>query len=165
MESKNEPKYLLTALLLFGFSWFYFICSFKLKWGNIRYPGPGFIPMVVGCLLLLSTGIYLFLVLGKRSSAGEEGAGIPEGEKNYKAIVGILACTVLFPLILESLKFIVSTLAAAFIMLFLLKPQRPLVSFFFALGMAVVSFLIFSRLLGVALPSGYLENLFFLIGG
>jgi hypothetical protein len=49
-------------------------------------------------------------------------------------------------------------------MLVLLKPSRTLFSFFLALGMAVGSFLIFSFLLGVALPSGFLEDLLFRIG-
>ena len=50
-------------------------------------------------------------------------------------------------------------------MLALLKPSRSLFSFFLALGMAVGSFLVFSRFLGVALPSGFLEDFLFRIGG
>jgi multisubunit Na+/H+ antiporter MnhB subunit len=77
----------------------------------------------------------------------------------------MLGCTVVYPFILELMKFVISTSVVAFFMLFIMKPQRPLFSLCLALAMAVGSFLIFSRFLGVALPSGFLEELLFRIGG
>ena len=164
-EGKSQRKEKITAAALLGFSLFYFFGSLTLPWGNIRYPGPGFIPAVIGSLLLLCTAFYLIRVCGIKFPEGKISAAAAGEEKNYRAIIGILACTIVYPLILETLKFLVSTLTVAFVMLVLLKPQKPLFSFFFALGMAVASFLIFSRLLGVVLPSGFLENFLFRIGG
>lgn len=153
-----------TALLLFGFSLLYFLSSLRLKLGTFKNPGPGLIPVGIGLLLLLCTGIYLARVL-RGNPAGEEGqAPRRQGQKNYLAIFGILSCTLAYPFLLEYGKFIVSTFAVAYVMLVLLKPSRTLFSFFLALGMAVGSFLIFSFLLGVALPSGFLEDLLFRIG-
>ncbi len=164
-EGKSQRKEKITAVALLGFSLFYFFGSLTLPWGNIRYPGPGFIPVVIGSLLLLCTAFYLIRVFGGKFPAGKISDTAAGEEKNYRAIIGILACTIVYPLILETLKFLVSTLTVAFVMLVLLKPQRPFFSFFFAVGMAVASFLIFSRLLGVVLPSGFLENFLFRIGG
>lgn len=158
MEGTNLGKYKITALILFGFSLFYFISSLKLKLGTTRYPGPGFIPLAIGILLLLCTGIYLLRVFGKKPAAAKVDS-LPAGSgKNYLAIFGVLACTLIYPLVLENLKFLVSTTAAACGMLLFLKPQRVLFSLLLALGMAVASFLVFTRLLGVAFPIGALEQ-------
>jgi hypothetical protein len=160
--SRNQK---ITAFILFGFSLLYFFSSLRLKLGTFKNPGPGLIPVGVGALLVLCTGIYLARVLRVKPTAKEKQEQSPRGEKNYLSIFGILGCTLAYPFLLEYGKFILSTFAIAYVMLVLLKPSRTLFSFFLALGMAVGSFLIFSMLLGVALPSGFLEDLLFRIGG
>jgi hypothetical protein len=114
---------------------------------------------------VILTAVYLIRVFAKKLPQEGLGKETAEAGRNYRAIFGILACTIAYPLILESLKFLVSTFAAAFAMLYLLKPQRPILAFILALVLAIGSFVIFSRLLGVALPSGFLETLLFRIGG
>jgi putative tricarboxylic transport membrane protein len=167
MEEKSQRPKKVTSLVLFGLSLFYLVTSFRLKLGTPRNPGPGLIPMAIGVLLLILTMVYLIRVFGEKSPRPQAKAGeITVGAgKNYRGIIGILACTLVYPLILESLKFLVSTFAVAFAMLFILKPQRAILAVILALVLAVGSFVIFSLLLGVALPSGFLETLFFRIGG
>ena len=165
MEGKNRRYEKITAFILFGFSLFYFLSSLGMKMGTTRNPSPGFIPLITGSLLLLCTAAYLIRVLRPKPGGREEAKAPPRGGKNYLAIFGILGCTLAYPFLLEYGKFIASTFAVAYIMLVLLKPSRSLFPFFLALGMAVGSFLIFSLLLGVALPSGFLEELLFRIGG
>jgi len=162
----NTPRnHKIIALFLFGFSLIYFLGSFRLRMGTLKIPGPGLIPAAIGCLLLVCSGIYLYRIIFQkwREAPGEENPAAKD--KNYRAIIGILICTLIYPFILEPLKFISATFAAGFIMLFLLRPRRPFSSGFLAIGLAVGAFLVFSRLFGVALPSGYLENLIFRIGG
>ena len=165
MDGKSRRNHKISSLALFAFSLVYFFSSFRLKMGTLRNPGPGLIPTVIGALLVICTGIYLWGIFLERSKKSPNQEQTPGPRKNYTAIVGILACTAIFPLILEPLKFILSTMAATFIMLFLLKPKRIIFSFLLSLGMAVGAFLIFSRFFGVALPSGFIENLLFRIGG
>jgi len=160
--SKNQK---LTAFLLLGFSLFYFLSSLRLKLGTFKNPGPGLIPVGIGALLVLCTGIYLARVLRGKPPEEERQAPSRQGPKNYLAIFGILGCTLAYPFLLGYGKFILSTFVVAYVMLVLLKPSRSFFSFFLALGMAVGSFLIFSFLLGVALPSGFLEDLLFRLGG
>jgi len=160
--SKNQK---ITAFILLGFSLLYFFSSLRLKLGTLKNPGPGLIPVGIGCLLLLCTGIYLTRVLREKPPGAEREAPSQQGPKNYLAIFGILGCTLAYPFLLEYAKFILSTFAVAYVMLVLLKPPGSLFSFFLALGMAVGSFLIFSLLLGVALPGGFLEDFLFRIGG
>ena len=162
----NTAKYQkITAFILFGFSLVYLFSSLRLKLGTFKNPGPGLIPVGIGGLLLLCTGIYLTRLLRAKPPGEENQAPIRRGQKNYLAIFGILGCTLAYPFLLEYGKFILSTFAVAYVMLVLLKPSRTLLSLFLALGLAVGSFLIFSLLLGVALPSGFLEVLLFRMGG
>ena len=165
MDGHSRRNEKITAVALFGFSLFYFLSSWRMKMGTLRNPGPGFIPLIVGSLLLLCAAVYLIRVLRPIPAGGREEKASPRGEKNYPAILGILGCTLAYPFLLGYANFIASTFAVAYAMLVLLKPSRRLSSFFLALGMAVGSFLIFSFLLGVALPSGFLEDLLFRIGG
>jgi len=165
MEEKSRRNQKITSLALFGFSLFYLVNSFGLKLGIPRNPGPGLIPMGIGILLVILTTVYLIRVFGKRPPREKTGEETAEAGRNYRGIYGILGCTIVYPLILETLKFLVSTFAVAFAMLFLLKPQRPVWAFILALVLAIGSFVVFSRLLGVALPGGFLETLLFRIGG
>ncbi len=160
--SRNQK---ITAFILFGFSLLYFFSSLRLKLGTFRNPGPGLIPVGIGGLLLLCSGIYLARSLRVKPPEKMQQEQSPRGEKNFLAIAGILGCTLAYPFLLGYGKFIFSTFAVAYVMLVLLKPSKSLFSFFLALGMAVGFFLIFSLLLGVALPSGFLEDLLFRMRG
>jgi putative tricarboxylic transport membrane protein len=164
MEGKSRGREKATAAVLLGLSILYLFSSLRLRMGNLRNPGPSLIPAVIGGLLLLCTTVYLIRVFRPQFRGGERGDTAPKEEKNYRAIVGIVACTTVYPFVLESLKFILSTWAAAFVMLVLMKPQKPLRSFVLAVAMSAGSFLVFSRLLGVALPSGFLEELVYRLG-
>ena len=163
MDGNGRPKETIIALALLGFSALYLVSSLQLEIGNPRNPGPGFFPIVMGVLLTVCTGIYGIRVIRKRTQ-GEESAP-PVAGKNYRAIAAIIASGIAYPLILGTLKFVVSTFAVTFVMLYILKPQKLFSAFFLALAMAVVSFMIFARLLGVGLPMGPLEIFLFQIGG
>ncbi len=165
MNGKRQHSLKITAVCLLGFSLFYFFDSLRMKMGTLKNPGPGLIPAVIGALLIVCTGFYLLQVFRKKSGAPSGEGKSPRGEKNYRAIIGIVACTLVYPFILEPLKFIAATFASGFIMLFLLKPKKILYSFLLALCLAVGAFMIFSRLFGVALPSGPLEIFLFRVGG
>jgi hypothetical protein len=161
----NTPRnHKIIALFLFGSSLLYFLGSFRLKMGTLKIPGPGLIPVVIGGLLLVSSGFYLLRIISQNRRESTEKGKSAEGNRNYRAIAGVLACTLIYPFILEPLKFIFATFAAGFLMLFLLRPRRPFSSGFLALSLAVGAFLLFSRLFGVALPSGFLEYFIFRIG-
>jgi len=165
LEGKNRNQKIISIALL-AFSLIYFFSTLKLKMGTPKVPGPGFIPAFIGVLLVLSTAFQLFRVFRSIPSKGKpDDFTQPEETKNYKSIFGIVACTLVYPFILETAKFLISTFLVSFLMLFLLKPRRYTSSFFLAMGISILSFLIFSRLLGVGLPSGYFEVLLFRIGG
>jgi len=163
MDGNSRRKEMTIAWVLLGFSVLYFVSSLRLEFGTARNPGPGFMPAVIGCLLTLCTALYLIRVI-RKSAAERESA--PSGtRKNYRAITAVIASGILYPLILETFKFLFSTFLVTFLMLYLLKPGKALFSVLLALAMAIVCFVVFSCLLGVGLPMGPLEILIFNIGG
>ena len=165
MEGRSRGNAKVTAAILLIFSLFYFFKGWSLQMGVPKNPGPGFIPVIIGILLVSCAGFYMVRVFRKADLEGK-GKRTSEGEKkNYAAILGITACAILFPLVLETLKFLMTTFVVSFFMFLVLKPKKRAFALFLAAGMSVSSFLIFSRLLGVALPMGFLENFFFHLGG
>jgi len=166
MKQKSQWNERVTAISLFSVSLLYFLSSFRLKMGTLQNPGPGFIPTVIGGLLVVCTAFYLFRVFGEILETVKRNDEPSRETKNYRAIVGILACIAVYPFLLEPLKFILATFTAGFIMLLLLKKSKKIFfSLLLALSMAVGAFLIFSLFFGVSLPRGPLENLLFQIGG
>jgi putative tricarboxylic transport membrane protein len=165
MDENGRRNERIIAITLVGFSVLYLVTSFRLEIGSMRNPGPGFLPVWIGIFSTACTGLYLLRVTRKkafRREAGKESAG---ERKNYRAIAGIIACGLVYPLILETFKFLVSTFVVTFFMLYLLKPRQPVFSIFLSLAIAIVFFLTFSRLLGVGLPMGAIEIFLFHIGG
>lgn len=153
----------LASLALFAFALGYFLTALPLRMGRAATPGPGLVPLVIGGLLLLCTAAHLVATLARSRARPSAGAAGPRG-KDRRAIAGVLASTIVYPLVLEPLKFLVATAGVALVLLVLLRSGRPLVALFQAVGMAVVAFVVFARLLGVALPSGPLEHLLFQAG-
>jgi uncharacterized protein (DUF486 family) len=139
VDRKRYRKQIIISLALFGFSLFYLLSTLRLKMGTPRNMGPGFVPAMLGVLLLASTGFHLIRVYRGRPS-GEETDQSPEEAKNYWAVAGILVCTAAYPLILETMKFVTSTFSW-FAMLLLLKPKNLVFSFLFSLGLWCFSFL------------------------
>ena len=163
MDGNGRRKETIIALALLGFSVLYLVSSFTLEIGNLRNPGPGFFPIAMGALLTVCTGIYVMRVLRRRTQ--REARTPPAAGKNYRALAAIIGSGISYPLILGTLKFLVSTFLVTFVMLYLMKPRRLYASILLALAMAIASFMIFSRLLGVGLPMGPIEIFFFNIGG
>jgi len=163
MDGNGRRKEKIIAVVLVGFSVLYLVSSFRLEIGNPRNPGPGFFPIAIGGILTVCTVIHLARAL--RKGRPREKAAPSVGRKNYRAIAVIVASGIVYPLILGTLKFLVSTFAVTFCMLYILKPERLFSWIFLALVMVIASFIVFSRLLGVGLPMGPLEVFLFHIGG
>jgi Tripartite tricarboxylate transporter TctB family len=161
---KDSGKEKVLAVILFGFSCLYLYGCLRLKLGILSNPGPGFIPLLVGVLLFVSTGAYLYRLYWGKDQRQEERREAAEEGVNLGALLGILASVISYPFLLGELNFILSTLVVLFAMLVLLKFRTPFHSLVLAAGVTVVSFLIFGRFFGVALPSGLLEELLYRLG-
>jgi len=166
LVEKNQPseKEKITALVLLVISVLYFGGCWKLKLGSWSNPGPGFIPLIIGFSLLVSSCIKFYQVFfPKRTEGTSSGEDKDEG-KNYWVVYGILLSIILYPILLGYLKFLITTVLLLFFLSVLLKYKNPLSSLMFAVIIAGASFFIFARFLGVALPSGALEEILYAIG-
>ena len=164
MGKSTLKKEKITASVLWAFSFIYLYGCLRLKLGTVKNPGPGFIPALVAILLLLCTGTYFYKVFKGKRTEREITEKTTEREVNYRVVFGIVGSIVFYIVLLGYLKFIVTMLITVFLMLVLLRFKTLTFSFLTAIGITVISFVVFARLLGVALPSGILEELIFRIG-
>jgi hypothetical protein len=151
------------ALGLFGIAALYSIGCIGLKLGTLRKPGPGLFPSLIAAALLLCTAVHIYKVFRKEM----ETPASPEGTQavNLRAWVGIAVCVFAYPALLMSLDFVLSTFLTVFAMLLILRFKSWPVSFFVSLFTAIVCFVVFAMLLGVALPSGVIETFLYRFRG
>jgi hypothetical protein len=151
------------ALGLFGIAVLYSIGCMELKLGTLRKPGPGLFPSLIAVALLLSTTAHLYKVFMKKpeASAPAEGALAV----NLRAWVGIAICVFAYPALLMTLNFVLSTFTTVFAMLVILRFKTWPVCLLVSLFTAIACFVVFAMLLGVALPSGFIETFLYRLRG
>jgi hypothetical protein len=165
VENKQpSKKEKITVLVLLAISVLYFGGCWKLKLGSWSNPGPGFIPLVVGFSLLVSSCIKFCQVFFSKKIGGKSSGEDKDEGGNYWAVYGILLSIILYPILLGYLNFLITTVLLLFLLFILLKYKHPLSSLMFAIIIAIASFFIFGRFLSVSLPSGALEEIFYAIG-
>jgi len=84
---------------------------------------------------------------------------------NLRAWVGIAICVFAYPALLMSLDFVLSTFATVFAMLVILRFKAWPVCLLVSLFTAIACFVVFAMLLGVALPSGFIEMFLYRLRG
>ena len=151
------------AIGLFAVSVLYFVGCMGLKLGALRKPGPGLFPSLIAMALLLSTGAHLYKVFRKEEKASGRRVGGPS--VNLRTLGGLSVCILVYPALLMSLDFVLSTFLTVFGMLLVLRFRTWPVSLFVSLFTAVVCFVVFAMLLGVALPSGVFEAFLYRLKG
>ena len=126
----------------------FLIGAVKLTVGVPTEPKPGFFPFIDGVILVALT--ILFLLQAWRGQAGESRAF---GSLRGPAIV--IVTLILYVATLETLGYVLTTTVLSAVVLSVLGTKvRALVPV--SLGLALSSYLLFSRLLGVTLPPGLL---------
>jgi len=164
VEKQPSKKEKITVLILLVISLLYFGGCWKLKLGSWSNPGPGFIPFVVGISLFVSCGIKFYQVFFPKKNGGSPPAKKKGEEKNYWAVYGLLLSIIFYPILLGFMNFLITTILVLFVLFVLLRYKNPIFSLLLAVIIASASFFIFARFLGVALPSGALEEIFYAIG-
>jgi putative tricarboxylic transport membrane protein len=154
----TKEKIVALALLLFSVVYCY--GSMQLKLGSLANPGPGFVPLVVAVLLTAASAFYVYSVFAGKSGAQ---GGAPVESARISVYLG---CFLLFyPMLLMALDFVMATSLLVLVTLRMLKYRNLIWSLAISVLMSVLTFVVFSRLLGVALPSGPVEIILMQIGG
>jgi hypothetical protein len=153
------------ALGLFAISVLYAAGCLKLKLGDFRQPGPGLFPSLIAAVLLLSAGVYLYRVFKNKGDDDEPGQSEGLSQKDLRTLGGLCVCIFAYPALLAGLDFIPATFCILFGMLLILKFRSWPVSLVVSLFTALLCFIVFAMLLGVALPSGAMEMFLYKLKG
>jgi len=137
-----------------GLSLLVMILSYNMGLGGFHTPGPGFMPFLVGVLLLLTS----FYLLGKsllKKGITEETATEEQSKTNYRKIGLVLASLFFFALLLETLGYLIVT-SLFFVLLFRSMGNRWRTVLVASAFVALVTYFGFT-FFGVRFPSGILK--------
>jgi putative tricarboxylic transport membrane protein len=133
-------------------------CFFSLRVGigRINNPGPGFIPLISGCVLIvLSVCTMLF--------EGKPGRKEQSEPKTFKGMgsslllpVSVLCSLLVYALVLEILGFVLSTFLFLTFLFMTSKKRNWKVALGASILITVCTCLLFGYLLDVELPQGFL---------
>ena len=150
-----KPSYrakLITDALIVAFSAGYTFLASELGLGDSSRPGPGFFPLLVGMVLILAAGLHLVALVVRRPRVPTDaGSGRPSIHAGL-----MLAALAVY---LVALPYLGHPLAATIMsaaVLKLLGTRRTWVILATALTIGLLSDLLFTVVLGIALPEGSL---------
>jgi hypothetical protein len=152
-----KERWVSLGILIFALV--YLAGSISLKVGTGARPGAGMFPTTVAVALLAIAAFH----------AWQSFRAPIEKEKGHSwtqlAPAGIAGALIVYPFLLHTLDFLLSTSIVLFVLFRLLRFKTPLVSVLTALGTTVFSYFIFAGLLGVVLPAGIMEEFILKITG
>ena len=124
---------------------------------NIKAPGPGYVPFLVGVILTLLSGILILRDVHRKERESLSGLF----QNNWRAVAFCLGALLLFTLVLSLLGFILDSLILIYVLVRLLGKRSRRVAAITGVLTSFVSYFLFSFLLQLQLPRGVLENLLF----
>jgi len=142
----------IVSLGILVFALVYLAGSLSLKVGTLAQPGAGQFPAMVAFFLLVIAAFHAWRTF-RKTSPKEEGHNWTQ-----LAPAGIAAALIFYPILLKTLSFLVSTFIVLYVLLRLLRFKTTLISFLTALFTTLLAFTIFTGLLGVTLPNGFMEG-------
>lgn len=120
--------------------------------------GPAFFPMMLAlALIFFSCLLICFAFLGKSKGTVEKFNFKDPGKQ--RAIIALIV-TIIYSLLLNVLGFIVTTILYLFGLMFLLEKRDYLSMSLISVGLTLGVFIIFEKLLHIALPVGFLNLTF-----
>ncbi len=149
----------IVSLGILVFALIYTAGAISLKVGTLAQPGAGQFPAAIAISLLAISGFHTWRTFRKISTK-------EEGHRwTQLAPVGIAATLIVYPILLKTVSFLSSTFIVLFILFRLLRFKTTAVSFLTALVTTLLSFIVFTGLLGVVVPAGVMEELILKITG
>jgi putative tricarboxylic transport membrane protein len=142
----------IVSLGILIFAMVYTAGAVALKVGTLAQPGAGQFPAAIAFCLLAVSAFHAWRTF-RRTAEKDEGHSWTQ-----LAPAGIAAALVVYPILLKTLSFLLSTFIVLFVLLRLLRFKTKLTSFLTALITTILSFIIFAGLLGVVVPSGVMEQ-------
>jgi hypothetical protein len=125
----------------------------RLSIGTAHQPGPGFFPLVLAAVLLLTSLGLLGHALRPRPGAPLPAAPGTARRRRGKAIATVGALFV-YALIMETVGFTTATFLLLAFLFLVIEPRRWVIALGGSLVTAVVTWVVFKLWLGVQLPVG-----------
>jgi putative tricarboxylic transport membrane protein len=127
--------------------------AFRLPMGEMKDPGAGFFPLMIGMVTGLLALIALF-----RSLREKRGPSAPRPTEPFRwwNLVVILAALVAYALTLTKVGFMINTFLFMLLLVKVIEPQAWKKAVLAAMITAVAADLFFNVLLGAQIPSGIL---------
>jgi len=123
-----------------------------LKVGTLAQPGAGQFPAAIAIFLLAVSGFHVWRTFRKTSEKGEV------HRWTQLAPVGIAVALIVYPVLLKTMSFLLSTFLVLFVLFRLLRFKTTTISLLTALVTTLLSFILFAGLLGVVVPAGVMEQ-------
>jgi putative tricarboxylic transport membrane protein len=127
--------------------------AFRLPMGEMKDPGAGFFPLMIGLLMMLLALIALFQSIREKKEGPR-----PQPQESFRwwNIVIILAALIAYALTLERVGFLINIFLFMLLLLKVIEPQTWKRAVLAGLTTAIVSDLFFNVILGAQIPSGIL---------
>lgn len=130
-----------------------FIGSTELRWGTLHRPGPGFMPTLIGSLLILLGFLLTFLSTRRREKKVEQ---VSLKEFWRRGVYSLLA-SFLYVFLLDPLGFVIATVFLIFSLLKIMGTRKWFTPVLISVLTAAVSYLIFEVWLRINFPKGILK--------
>ncbi|MEC5423137.1 tripartite tricarboxylate transporter TctB family protein [Virgibacillus sp. C22-A2] len=143
------------GLILFFIAITYLFLSFRLPPYPLVPVDSDAVPIVLGVLLTIFS-IILFFTKETEQEKSEEKKVIPENKKDLLMLLTVAVFIFLYIWLLEIAGFILTTILFIFFTTLLLGYKRHMVNLIVSVSVPVVFYYIFSYLLEIALPKGFL---------
>lgn len=141
------------SVLLLLFAGWALVVSSALPFGTARVPQAGFFPTILSVLLMTLALLSLF---EGRSDSRPDPETMSISAANWFRLGVILVALAGFVIVLEQFGFLLSSFLLMVSLLRAIEPQNwPRITLI-AFAAALISYVIFAHLLGVALPAGIL---------
>jgi putative tricarboxylic transport membrane protein len=143
----SRRRELAASLVFLAFGVGVCIGASRLGFGSVHAPEPGFFPWTGGLMLVgLSVCLFVQALRGRSAVTAQKGEWLGPGL--------LLAALVLYVPFLEPLGYPVTTTALCVVALRVLKTGRWSVTLGVSVALAMTTYLLFRRVLGVELPPG-----------
>ena len=144
----RKPGEIVAGLCFAVIGILFMIGAVKLRVGVPTEPRPGFFPFIDGIILIVLSTLFLIQVfsgrIGESHAFGKMGGPIL-----------VVLTLILYVATLETLGYVITTTILSAVVLKVME-TKPWILVLVSLILAVVSYLLFDRLLGVTLPRGLL---------
>jgi putative tricarboxylic transport membrane protein len=135
------------------------IQSYRLGLGTLHKPGPGFLFFWVNIVLAIMSLVVLVRAWSGKKQEGPQSALF--GRQNIPKIIFVLISLFVYALLMESVGFILVTLALFIFLLGIIEKKKWYYTAFVSIVVTVISYLIFEVWLQSQLPKGWLGFLRF----